>query len=552
MPQLTDAQATELLRNTGIIGDSGAGAGLRAAGIGLGAAGMAISAEEEKAAVAQAHIEGNNAVTRDPQGRLVIESLDFSDPVHRARTSAAINRYLDEHALDARKVAAENATLFKQDPEGFQSWASGVKSGIIAGVPDALKGRVAGAYDQAFNQTYTGLLTSKSNHDYALANHAFIQAGAAIKSDILALADQGMLGTDAFAKAINDYQDHQRRGVESGFLNEDSFKLAMQQTGDESEARALAAFAVKQGRAAFASTGSLADAKAAVEDGIDKLKDPSLSIPEERRRLAASIAHQEIDRFGAIHNSYKAEAARARVLEDRAKREAQNATQGSFLQRLRDPANPAGMLTTNEILQSNLDPFGQGSQETFLNLMQRQASGADLNTTDPRIYRDLRREVLDGKIKDPREVLDYVSKGLSIGDYQRLETEIDQGRTAQGRADQAAKKRFLDFAEKQITGSNSFLGIRDIVGDQRAYEFEFAVNSAIGKGIAEGKSLQSMLDPRSKDYLGPMIDQARRTPAERLRDQAAQFRASPPSQPADVPARKPGETIGEWRQRTGK
>ena len=87
-------RAQELIQNTGVVSAGNTGAGLRQFALGLSDFGARIGVEEERAAVARARVEGGNAVTRDSQGKISIEPLDFSSPVSRyfLTTSGAFQR----------------------------------------------------------------------------------------------------------------------------------------------------------------------------------------------------------------------------------------------------------------------------------------------------------------------------------------------------------------------------------------------------------------------------------------------------------------------------
>ena len=541
---LPEIRAKELIENVGIVKAGDTGAGLRQFGIGLANLGARIGDEEERAAVARARIEGGNAVTRDAQGQIQIEPLDFSSPVSRARTEAAIKRFEDEHELDARRVAAVNRTRFQTDPEGFANFARGHKEGVLQQVPQQLRGQIAARYDNIFGQTFSGLLTSKQAREDAVALGTYNQVAQALLDDIWALDAQGMSGSKTKNDAVLKFEDHLLRGKASGYLNDEGINLARQKMADVGEVKALSYLATQEAKVAYYKQGNASDALEALERGVNRLKDPDLKIPEKIREEAAADAKREFGQFLTIQGAHKAEAENNRILTDRVKREAQEKTSTAFQQKLRDRT-----LAVQDIESSNLDPFGQGSRQTFYEMLDRQAKGADLNFTQPEVYKQVRQEIFDGKIKTPAQLLPLIGKGLSIDETQRLETDISQMNTAQGRADMTVKKSFLDMAEKLISPKGGLLGnIPDPDGEEQYYLFQRILDNVLAKGIEEGKTVESMLHPQSKDYIGGMIERFRSTPAEIAKRQMDQFRKTT----KEPGARGEGESIADWRKRTGK
>ena len=539
---LPEYRARELIQNVGIVKSGTDGSALQRFGIGLGTLGARIGDEEEREAVARARVEGGNAVTRDPQGRIQIEPLDFSSPVARARSDAAINRFENEHELDARLIAAANRARFQTEPEGFVNFAEGHKQGVLQQVPEALRGRVAARYDNIFSQTYTGLLASKQSRDDAVALGTYNQVTQALLDDVWAFDAQGMSGSKAKDAAVLKLEDHLLRGKQSGYLNDEGIDLLRQRVADVGEVKSLSFLATQEAKSAFIKTGNTSDALEALNKGINRLKDPDLKIPEKIREEAAADAKREFNQFLTIQGAHKAEAENARIVADREKRDAQDKTGGAFQIQLRDRT-----LTVKNIEDSNLDSFGMGSKQTFYELLERQSKGADLNFTQPEVYKDVRRQIFDGKITTSAQLLDFVGKGISVDESQRLETDIAQMNTAKGRADMAVKKSFIEMGEKIISPKGGLLGnISDPKGEANYYLFQRLVDDTLAKGVEEGKSVQSMLHPESKDYIGGMIQRFIRSPSEKAKDQMDQFRKT--SKEPEV--RKEGESIADWRKRT--
>lgn len=268
--------------------------------------------------------------------------------------------------------------------------------------------------------------------------------------------------------------------------------------------------------------------------------------------IKATLGKSAKEAVDAMEREREAAVKAAEKAAAKARKEAQAATQNDYLARLKDPEKkPPGV---GEILASNLEPTGQGSKKTFIDLAEKKLRGKDLDFTDPRVYRARREAILDGSISDPETLLDDVGRGLGITDYERLAADIEKGRTEKGKAELGLRKRALQLAAKELVTSNSLLGISDPEGERRLYALEFELDEALGKGEAAGKSYRSMLDPGSPDYvLGPLIETYRESPLEAMARQAREFSGKPAAPAGAAPAaRKPGESIAEWRKRTGR
>lgn len=218
----------------------------------------------------------------------------------------------------------------------------------------------------------------------------------------------------------------------------------------------------------------------------------------------------------------------------------QEVTQNGFLQKMVD-----GTLTDKDILNSNLDPFGSGSKEQFIQLMK--AHMEHKLQDDPGTVRDLfdRIHLPDGdpkKITDENELNSYVGRGLGLTTLQTFRGEIDGTRSEQGKIEGELKKGVIDVAKSALTRSNPLTGIRDPRGDEQLQKYMTFFLNQYSEQRKAGKTANQLLDPGSPDYLGKSIRSFVRSMPQVMKDLAEFNGYQPPeggAQPSPIPSGSP-------------
>lgn len=311
---------------------------------------------------------------------------------------------------------------------------------------------------------------------------------------------------------------------------------------DASERRAKLA----EGIAGAAIKGLIAADPAAAVAALDQgVFDPGLD-----GDAKAALRKSATEALGAVERERKAAAKEAERLAKQAEKERREALQNDYLTRLNDPQAPVP--TVREVLASELPPAGAGSKKAFIDLIEKKRSGSDLNVTDPRVYRARRAAIAGGLLRGPEALIPDIGNGLGITDFERLKSDMARAATDRGKADLTLRGRAIDLAKRELVNSKPLLGINDPEGERRLYALEFELDQKLAEGEQAGKTYENMLNPRSPDYvLGPLIQTYRQTPAEVLNSQVRALENMAPAADKGL-ARLPGETIQQWRERTGK
>lgn len=268
-------------------------------------------------------------------------------------------------------------------------------------------------------------------------------------------------------------------------------------------------------------------------------------------------------------NALEAEAERKRKREKELLEQQQQGTQNQFLEKL-----VSNDLTDEDILKSNLDPFGSGSKEQFIQLIRAKNSGAGMKT-DPATFRELfsRASLPDSdpnKLWDDKELYPYIGANkLSFEDMTKLSGFIQGRKTADGKAESSLVDNLMKVAKSKLTESNEMTGALDTDGDERfaAYWSWFMQEYQVQR--RSGKSPYELLTPGSKSYLGTVIEGMTPTMEETIEIFARRLSRQERSQlPPDVTSpeaakattgavnleqrRLPGETAAQYLERRKK
>lgn len=214
--------------------------------------------------------------------------------------------------------------------------------------------------------------------------------------------------------------------------------------------------------------------------------------------------------YGEVDQAIRAreiEDERRKRREEELRQERQKITQNKFLKKMTD-----NDLVVADIMNSDLEPFGSGSKEQFLNMLKaKNKRGAP--KTNPAVFADLFEKINlpDGdpkKITDENDLNQYVISGqLAITDLNHLRAEITGTKSEKGRFENEMKKQLFNFAKSRLSKANPMLGIRDPEGEQRFLAYQQFVFEQMSEYRKEGKPISNLLNPSSKEYIGNYVSQ---------------------------------------------
>ena len=196
------------------------------------------------------------------------------------------------------------------------------------------------------------------------------------------------------------------------------------------------------------------------------------------------------------------------------------------------------------------EPMTQVSQGTTTELMDR----LRLPDGDPR------------KITDTGPIYDSLIAGrLKKDDFNFVMKEFNDLRTQGGERLSQTQKDFFEHIKPQIDQSNPLLGKIDQTGKEQMYRYMFDVRRKIEQYRESGKNPYDLFDPSKPDYVGKpeAMKQYQTTINQSIQNFSQGMRAPTNRPPASVtvplaPAlptgmqRQSGETLEEWRKRTGR
>lgn len=243
----------------------------------------------------------------------------------------------------------------------------------------------------------------------------------------------------------------------------------------------------------------------------------------------------------------RAEQERTQAAALKARAEAQRTTLNKFM-----PAIVNGSQSVDEVLSSNLDPE---DKYKVIGWISQSATNSPAMKTNPALFNEVfsRVHLPDGdpkKIYDDKQLLNYVGKGISLEDVNKLRNEIQGDNTEEGKSRAALKASMLNAARAKLVRKDTMMGVADFNGEENYQRFLVQYQEDYKAGKAKGLSDNDLFNPDSKDYLGKSIDRFYKTPQQRLQEDAARRKQQrpPPANPDLL--KKDGESIADFRKRT--
>lgn len=270
-------------------------------------------------------------------------------------------------------------------------------------------------------------------------------------------------------------------------------------------------------------------------------KDPAVRALDPKDRLELEVrARQTI-------NAQYVDQEHQRTLAKQALELQQQKTQNSFLAAMQN-----GQLTADKVLNSNLQPFGSGSKDEFINMLRTRDQKPK---TDPATFNELFARInlpdgAPGKITDANQLNSYlIDQRVNFEDLGHLRAEVEGKGTAQGEAEAKLKSGLIDVAKSTLTHSNPLIGIQDPQGDTNLQQFTSWFLNEYHKQRGTGKSAADLLSPDSPDYMGKRINAFVRSPQQIMQDVLKSATNAPGT---NAIPRKAGESAEDYLKRTGK
>lgn len=220
----------------------------------------------------------------------------------------------------------------------------------------------------------------------------------------------------------------------------------------------------------------------------------------------------------------------------------------------------SGSVSTKSVLQAQRSGVIDWQQAEQMNHLIDQSAKADVKT-NPRVKNELIQRIVDpdntSPIDDPQDLMPYVGKGLSIADFNQMNALLNK--TPEQKAIHAGEKSLFDSAKKTIRFKDDLNGGYGALGEKNLARFGADYSLAKQKIKDAGGNVGDLVDPNSPLYFGNKLRQYQTPMADRYthiaQDRTDKGLGLKPSgsnpDPTPVPgARKPGESIQDWKART--
>ncbi len=104
------------------------------------------------------------------------------------------------------------------------------------------------------------------------------------------------------------------------------------------------------------------------------------------------------------------------------------------------------------------------------------------------------------------DLVQYLGKGWSFADTKILRDEVNGKRTREGGLENELKKNFFDGVKPSFVRTEYGGVVKDPREVYNWYKFQQAVLTYIEVERKNGKSVTALFDPKSKDYVGKLVD----------------------------------------------
>lgn len=447
----------------------------------------------------------NVSAAKPIQGRLA-QAEDFGD----YRGLREVGEGISSLAGAAEKSAsrAEVSDLYAQMSEVHSKTAIGLNEQLQNADPGdkEFASRFVKDFDDQMQSIGDNVSTSAGKEFFAKTSSAY-------RSHFYEAA---ALGQSALAgkKAVTDYQNSLNQ-MSSALVNDpSSYPLLKEQHQNFLDSGAVPA----EAKLKLEGMGKEQLAKSAIAGWINLNPDYA------KRQLSEGLWDKDIDGATKVQmlshadqaiRAEEAEAERQKRKEAEIEAQKQVVTQNTFLQKLVNKE-----LTANDILKSNLDPFGSGSKHQFIDMVK--ADNEKLRT-DPNVFTDIfsRAHLPDN---DPRKIWDenvinqaVIDQKLTFDDAMKLRGEVQGKRTAEGSTESKMKNQVFEIAKSELVKTDPAIGLKDPVGEENMLQFMRYFDDTFTKKRKEGIPALDLLDPSNKEYIGRAIPQFKRTPSEQIK-----------------------------------
>ena len=231
-------------------------------------------------------------------------------------------------------------------------------------------------------------------------------------------------------------------------------------------------------------------------------------------------------------------------------KEKQDVIASEFVGRIFKPdGNP---LRVNDVLKSSLPAERQEHYLRMIETRAKERAEKPIKTV-PSVMIGAFEDIRSGRITTISQIEDlYGKKGqVSFEDMNRLRKEFTDARTEAGGKLAERRKIVLDGFKPQIDKSNPLQGKLDPTGSAKFAEFQvFARDQEEKFRQTAGKDPHDLYRPSSPDFIGNHVPAYYTSMQDSLI--TARRRITGDAKPlATDKQRKPGESIADWKKRTG-